>query len=1167
MALAIRRLDLAPWGSFSDRTLHFSGGRGVVELIDGPNAAGKSTIARAQTALLFGIPQRTVDNHTHPYQDLAIGAELLIGERAVEVVRRKLNVGSLQTPAGSALRDDPIPAALGGMGREIYESFFHVDHDTLVRGGEDLLQGKGEIGASLFAAAAGISALQAHLSSFDSRAADIFRPRASSTALAQELARLREREQQLKQVLVRPAAHRRMERELEELGRRSGELLAQITALAREIATLERRLEVAPLINEYTALVARRAELGEVPELAPDGPARRAGAQATLASAQAAGHHHRAESDRLKTQAEALIIDEPLLRRAAELRAVVSQIPVVQKAEADRARIGLELRQSRAEVDVVARATGLSPAALGELARPDSARRQLDDALAEGARLRDRLDAARIRHEAAAAGLTDLRAQSPGHATPADLGALAAGVRAARSKIGLEDGLAEARQRHAGRDRTARHSAAALAPAPRSVGALLALAPLPEDTVERLLTRAQQHREERLQLAADRRGLDVRQGERAALAEELRSHGEVITAAEVHEARHRREASWQGLRSSLGAGDLPHSAVLDHHEATVIAADEGADALARGAARAELARRLAAESARLAVAERQLESRQASLESSAAEVAAEWAQVWSATGLAPIELSSVRDWQRALVVAQSAARDAAEAAATVEGLAGQLVRAEASLRAHLADPAAALPSIPASAGLSELVALAEELIERNAAALSAAAAHAQQLSAAEGEVSAAARELSSAQRNWDGWLAAWPERRAAAGLPAHCSPEQAQDLARAVTEGLAAQRHIDELEGRISGIDRDRDELRQRLDGLLGDVAADLLGRDAWQAAAILGDRLAEAEHRRQERTVLEGRRRDAELAATQAAAAVEAAESELAQLCRAAHCESPDELAAIEARSQVAAELDRDLRDLTRRITERGRDGLETLSAQVADLDPGAAAELIAQLGEERQSVEFQRDGLLERIGQAKLGLRAAEEDTAAVTAAEDLEFSEARIIELAREYALARLSASVIRRAIERYRHRNQNPLVARANELFSRFSEGTYAELFVDVDEKGHGCLVARRQNRVIHTMDQMSKGTREQLFLALRIAAIERYVATSGPVPVLFDDVFVESDDARCGQIFAALGELAEQTQVIVLTHHHHMVAIAEQALGPQLHVQELAAAKAGLRAAA
>jgi chromosome segregation protein len=134
------------------------------------------------------------------------------------------------------------------MSREIFASFFHVDHDTLVKGGEDLLQGEGEIGASLFAAAAGISALHAHLATFDQRANGIFRSHASSTAFMQELARLREHGKQLKQTLLRPAAHKRMVQEFEEVERRSDQLLDEVTAVARRIVELERLLDVSPLI-------------------------------------------------------------------------------------------------------------------------------------------------------------------------------------------------------------------------------------------------------------------------------------------------------------------------------------------------------------------------------------------------------------------------------------------------------------------------------------------------------------------------------------------------------------------------------------------------------------------------------------------------------------------------------------------------------------------------------------------------------------------------------------------------------------------------------------------------------------------------------------------------------------------------------------------------------
>jgi uncharacterized protein YhaN len=242
-------------------------------------------------------------------------------------------------------------------------------------------------------------------------------------------------------------------------------------------------------------------------------------------------------------------------------------------------------------------------------------------------------------------------------------------------------------------------------------------------------------------------------------------------------------------------------------------------------------------------------------------------------------------------------------------------------------------------------------------------------------------------------------------------------------------------------------------------------------------------------------------------------------------------------------------------------------VAARVAELDRGGAESLMAQLAEDVADLTARRDEIKEDIGKQKASLEESKGDASAVSAGEDLAFSQARIHQLAREYAIARLSAAVLRRSIERYRGLHQDPLMLRANDLFSRFTETHYAELFVDTSDKGEPIILARRRDRVLHDMAQMSDGTREQLFLALRIAAIERYVAVSGAVPVIFDDVFLESDEQRSGRIFEALGELAMSTQVIVLTHHHHLVAIGRKAIGDALRVQELPAPSVALRAVA
>lgn len=55
--------------------------------------------------------------------------------------------------------------------------------------------------------------------------------------------------------------------------------------------------------------------------------------------------------------------------------------------------------------------------------------------------------------------------------------------------------------------------------------------------------------------------------------------------------------------------------------------------------------------------------------------------------------------------------------------------------------------------------------------------------------------------------------------------------------------------------------------------------------------------------------------------------------------------------------------------------------------------------------------------------------------------------------------------------------------------------------------------------------MSKGTTDQLFLALRVAAVEHATAAGVRLPFLADDLFVNVDDDRARASFKALAELA------------------------------------------
>ena len=148
--MRLKRLDLKAFGPFTNRTLEFSSNGPGFHIIFGQNEAGKSSSLRALKALLYGFPQQTPDNFIHSYDQLLVGGCLENGA-GEEIVfqRRKRRVGDVLDETGSPLDLGVLVPFLSGVDPEIFASLYGIDHETLVRGGEEILAQKGEVGHKL----------------------------------------------------------------------------------------------------------------------------------------------------------------------------------------------------------------------------------------------------------------------------------------------------------------------------------------------------------------------------------------------------------------------------------------------------------------------------------------------------------------------------------------------------------------------------------------------------------------------------------------------------------------------------------------------------------------------------------------------------------------------------------------------------------------------------------------------------------------------------------------------------------------------------------------------------------------------------------------------------------------------------------------------------------
>src|SRR5690554_1296831 len=149
--MRIQELNLAAFGPFTDRALAFD--EVGLHIVYGPNEAGKSSALRGLKALLYGIDERTLDNFLHANDKLRIHGFLRTADgHDLTFVRRKGRKNTLLTPEGEALDEQVLAPFLQGVTPELFETLFGIDHQALVRGGQEILEQKGEVGQALFSA-------------------------------------------------------------------------------------------------------------------------------------------------------------------------------------------------------------------------------------------------------------------------------------------------------------------------------------------------------------------------------------------------------------------------------------------------------------------------------------------------------------------------------------------------------------------------------------------------------------------------------------------------------------------------------------------------------------------------------------------------------------------------------------------------------------------------------------------------------------------------------------------------------------------------------------------------------------------------------------------------------------------------------------------------------
>lgn len=165
------------------------------------------------------------------------------------------------------------------------------------------------------------------------------------------------------------------------------------------------------------------------------------------------------------------------------------------------------------------------------------------------------------------------------------------------------------------------------------------------------------------------------------------------------------------------------------------------------------------------------------------------------------------------------------------------------------------------------------------------------------------------------------------------------------------------------------------------------------------------------------------------------------------------------------------------------------------------------------------------------------------------------AEIRSRAEEWGRLAVARQLLREARSRFERESQPAVIRAASALFTTMTAGRWVGVHRSLDDESLRVLPASSTDSLPADpvpAEQLSRGTREQLHLALRLAHARIHAGLAAPLPLLLDDVLVNFDPDRARHAASALADMTHATeagpgsQILFFTCHPHITSILSQA---------------------
>ncbi len=1157
-------LSIPAFGPFTEFKLEFPKEESDVHLIYGPNEAGKSSLLRAIEGLLYGIPMRSTDDFKHEHKKFLIGAKIADAKKELEFFRRKGRKNTLLAADGAtSLEPGELKAFLGEVDEAFFKHMFGLSTESLREGAKLLLSGDSDLGKLIFSANLGGGAVDQAIKTLEEEADSLFRERASTKLINQALKAFASHEKASRDLSISASAWDKLMKEIESAQTDFKSVDQEQITTSQKKAHLERLSQAIPVLKKRQAL---KADLDEItlPELPTNFAKSVQDATSRLQQAAAVADQNTSARDNKAQQLKELPEFDAILEDKVAIESLHQHIGSHQERIVVQAESESQLAQKSQALETALTDLDLDDAEqlaqLPDLTKPDLSRIQARAEALQSAENSHRtgqadLEKSQTRLDQEISKLTDLGDSD----LKPELEVLDQRIKDHLAHSSLREKLEkEARKQSNSLDQLTRELGLSSFSRDQIRQLQVPSTSLIADFTQRHETYLQEQKQQREAAAnLEQRLTEIEHELKVALEGEKK----VVSESDLQASRQERDALWQQLRQHLEQGSKAETKQIEALPSAIKNADQISDTLREDATQMAHLLKLQNEGELVKSKLQKLGDQSKTSAASVEKLLAEAATKTNFIEGRNLRLPEVQDWLETWELWQQIDSQLTDQEQELESADTQQQNLTADLKKELGTEDDSLDLLAVK--LTQIV----NQTRSNSGARTTIEKSIEQLKletrTLENQQSNRRKALSDATEDWEKCIAAQ-------SLPSDEEPSVILTILQARRHAKELQQELEQLEAerrtRAETIKRFTTQLRELHNSHLPQLSFD--ETQPAKSVAALWDALESARSAETRSKQLQADIEELEERINQQAIDQKAAESLIETLIHEAHIDSAEQLSGVVHQLERRHRLQSQFESTNDTLIELARGkSTDDFVAEIEQAEPDRIDEQIAQLSSELDQLKQSRDEALSHLN-AKLAERRTLEQVnddaanAKQLAANDL----ATVVTHSERFIRLQHAVHFLKAQVERFREQAQGPMIQRTSEFFSKLTLGAFSGVAAqsDEDDPKRIQLVALRPKNDQDSdaappehvpTSGLSEGTCDQLYLALRLAAIDLHLENHAPMPLILDDVLMTFDDARTQALLELLIPFSQKTQVIIFTHHPHTQSLAK-AHTPAVKLQKL-----------